>query len=218
MSAEVLLTDAEWVRITAVCPGMPNDARPLISSFISVYRDLLEYESWERRYDEAAKLAQKSAELIKRVEQYRNVDVPKSLLPAWHKSVEGLDELVDVLTHWTERFQETEKRGKVELKVSRNALRTLIQYLCMIVGKLDRSKEVQQFVATMLEIADPDMKKKDKNKKKNIAWQIRRAIEEWHLMQQGLGMSDDEYFKNLECDPRFQELIKQLIPDLDTQK
>jgi hypothetical protein len=158
MSAEVLLNDTEWEQITAVCPGMPNDARPLISSFISVYRDLLEYKSWERRYDEAAKLARKSAELIERIEQYRNVDVPETLLPAWHKSVEGLDELVDVLTHWTGRFQETEKRGRVELKVSRDAVQTLIQYLRMIVGKLDRSNEVEQLVATVLEIADPGMK------------------------------------------------------------
>jgi hypothetical protein len=215
MSAEILLPDAEWERITAVCRNLPNDARPLISTFISVYRNLLEYKNWERRYDEAATLARKSAELLKRIEQYRNANVPESLLPAWHKNVEGLDELVDVLTHWTERFQETEKRGKVELKVSRDAVRTLIHYLGMIVGELDRSNEVEKLVATVLEIADPGMKKKDK--KKNIRWQIRRAIEEWRQLQQEHG-SDDEYFKNLERDPRFQESIKRLIPDLEVQK
>ena len=57
MSAEALLTDEEWVRITAVCPGMPNDARSLVSSFISVYRQLPEYKKLKRLYDEAAKLA-----------------------------------------------------------------------------------------------------------------------------------------------------------------
>jgi hypothetical protein len=137
------------------------------------------------------------------------------------KKVEGLDELSSVLMLFTERFQETAKkgkaelktkRGKAELKVSRNAAQTLIGYLTIIMGKLDRSKKVERLVATVLEIADPDMKKK------NIGWQIRRATEEWQLMQQGLGMSDDDYFKNLERDPRFQESIKQLIPDLDTQK
>jgi hypothetical protein len=29
---------------------------------------------------------------------------------------------------------------------------------------------------------------------------------------------DDEFFTNLERDPRFQEAIKQLIPDLEAQK
>jgi hypothetical protein len=55
------------------------------------------------------------------------------------KKVEGLDKLVDLLTLWTERLQETERRGKLELKVSRDAVRTLIQYLGMIL-KVDRSK------------------------------------------------------------------------------
>jgi hypothetical protein len=55
MSAEV--TDAEWKRITAACRNLTNDARPSISSFISVYRRLPEYKKLEWRYDEAAKLA-----------------------------------------------------------------------------------------------------------------------------------------------------------------
>ena len=66
--------------------------------------------------------------------------MPESLRPAWQEKVEGLDNLVDVLTLWTERFQEMEKRGKLELKASRDAVRTLIQYLRMILGELDRSK------------------------------------------------------------------------------
>jgi hypothetical protein len=211
MSAEVLLTDDDWERVIAVCPGMPNDARPLISSFIAVYRRLPEYKKLEWRYDEASRLARKTAELIRRIEQYRrDASVPESLPTAWQKTVEGLDELVDVLALWTKRFHETEKRGRVELKVSRDAVQTLIRYLSMIMGKLDRSKEVEQLVATVLKIADP-------GNKKIIGWQIRRAIEEWRLLQQGLGM-DDEFFTNFERDPHFQESLKRLIPDLEAQK
>ena len=136
--------------------------------------------------------------------------MPESLPTAWQKTVEGLDELVDVLALWTKRFHETEKRGRVELKVSRDAVQTLIRYLSMIMGKLDRSKEVEQLVATVLKIADP-------GNKKIIGWQIRRAIEEWRLLQQGLGM-DDEFFTNFERDPHFQESLKRLIPDLEAQK
>jgi hypothetical protein len=213
MSAEVLLTDAEWMRITAVCRNLPNDARPLISSIISTYRRLPEYKKLEWRYDEAEKLAGKTAELIKRIERYRNdASVPESLRPAWQEKVEGLDNLVDVLTLWTERFQEMEKRGKLELKASRDAVRTLIQYLRMILGELDRSKDVERLVATVLEIADPGMKNK------YIGWQIRRAIEEWRLPQQGLAMSNDEFFTNLDRDPRVQESINQLITNPETQK
>jgi hypothetical protein len=164
MSAEV--TDAEWKRITAACRNLTNDARPSISSFISVYRRLPEYKKLEWRYDEAAKLARKTAELIKRIERYRNdASVPESLRPQWQNGVEGLDKLVDVLTLWTGRFQETAKRGKFELEVSRDGVRTLIHYLRMILElflgrELDRSKEVERFVAKVLEIADPGMKKK----------------------------------------------------------
>jgi hypothetical protein len=96
--------------------------------------------------------------------------VCRSLRPAWQKNVEGLDKLIDVLTLWKERFQEMQKIGK--LKVSRDAVRTLIQYLRLILGELDRSKEVERLVATVLEIADTG------TKKKNIGWQIRTAIEE----------------------------------------
>jgi hypothetical protein len=79
MSAEVLLTDAEWQRITAVCRNLTNDVRPLISSFISTYRRLPEYKKLEWRYDEAGTLARKTAELIKRIERYRNdASVPES--------------------------------------------------------------------------------------------------------------------------------------------
>jgi hypothetical protein len=205
MSAEVLLTDAEWTRITAVCPNLPNDARPWISSFISAYRRLLEYKKLEWRYDEAARLARKTGELIKRIERYRNDEsVPEFLHPAWQGKIEGLNDLVDVLTLWTERFQQTEKRGKLELKASRDAVRTFIHYLGLIM-KLDRSKEVERLVATVLEIADPGMKKKD------VGWQIRTAIEECRRP----AMSNDEFFTNFERDPRFQESIKRLIPDLE---
>lgn len=206
MSAEVLLTDDEWGRITAVCPGMPNDARPFITSFISVYRRLPEYKQLKSRYDEAARLAQKTVELTERVERYRNdVSVPESLRPAWQKKVEGIDELVSVLTLWTERFQKTAKTGKVELKVSRDAVQTLIGYLRLILGReLDRSKEVERLIATVLEIADPDMKKK------NIGWQIRRAIDEWRQRHPG---PEDE-LENVDH-PRLQEAMKRLIPDLE---
>ena len=207
MSAEGPLTDAEWKRITAACPNLPDDARPFMSSIISTYRRLPEYKKLESRYEEAATLARKAAELIERIERYRNdASVPESLRPAWQKKVEGLDKLIDVLTLSKERFQETEKIGKLELKVSRDAVRTLIQYLRLILGELDRSKEVERLVATVLEIADPG------KKKKNIGWQIRTAIEAWRQLQQ---VSNDEFFTNLEQDPRFQESIKRLIPDLE---
>jgi hypothetical protein len=216
-AAEIQLTDDEWKRITEACRDVPNEARPWISSVIYIYRRLPEYKNLEWRYEKAAILARDTAELIKRIGQYRSdADVPESLRPQWQKDVEGLDKLVDVLVLWTGRFQETAKRGKLELAVSRDAVRTLVQYLGPILElfmgrELDRSKEVERFVATVLKVADPGMKK-------NIGWQIRRAIEEWRLLQQGLGMSDDEYLQNLGRDPRFQESIKQLIPDLDTQK
>jgi hypothetical protein len=64
----------------------------------------------------------------------------------------------------------------------------------------------------VLEIADPGMKNK------YIGWQIRRAIEEWRLPQQGLAMSNDEFFTNLDRDPRVQESINQLITNPETQK
>jgi hypothetical protein len=205
MSAQFLLTDAEWTRITAVYGNLPNHARPWISSFISAYRRLREYNKLEWRYDEAPRLAGKTAELIKRIERYRDdARVPESIRPAWQAKVEGLDELVDVLTPWTERFEQTEKVGKLELKVSRDAVRTLIQYLGMIM-KIDRSKELQRLIATVLEIADPGIKKK------KFGWQIRTAIEEWRQRAN----SNDEFFTNLEQDPRFQESIKRLIPDLE---
>jgi hypothetical protein len=226
MSAEALLTDEEWARITAVCQGMPNEARPLITSFISVYRQLPEYKKLKRLYDEAARLAQKTAELTERIERYRNdASAQESLCPTWQKSVGGLDELVGVLTLWTERFQETKKMGKIEVKVSRDAVKTLLGYIHVMVWKLDRSKEVERLVATVLEIADDGVekkketkeKKKKKMKKKNIGWQIRTAIDERRRLEQKRE-SDDEYFKNLASDPRFQESMKRLIPDLDTQK
>jgi hypothetical protein len=122
------------------------------------------------------------------------------------KKIEGLDELVDVLTLWTERFQKMEKIGKIVLKVSRDAVPTLIQYLGMIL-KVDRSKEVEQLVATVLKIADPGMKKK------NIGWQIRRAIKEWRRLHQRIAIDDESFH-----DPRVQESINQLISNLETQK
>jgi hypothetical protein len=209
MTAEEI--EAIWKQITAVCPGMPNEARPLITSFISVYRRQPEYKQLKWRYDEAAKLAKKTDELTKRIKRYQNdVSVPEPLRPAWKERVEGLDKLVDVLTLWTERFQETEKMGKFELKVFRNPVQALIGYLQIIRG-LDRSKEVERLVATVLEIADSGMKKK------NIGWQIRRAIEDARRVRKEFGMSD-EFFANLERDPRFEESIKRLIPDLEEQK
>jgi hypothetical protein len=215
MNAEVLptdeweLTDAEWERITAVCPGMPNDARPRISSVISLYRHLTEYSELERRYDEAATLARKTAELIRRIEQYQNsTSVPEALRPAWQENVEGLDKLVEALTLWRKRFQETERREKLELKVSRHPVRLVLQYLMMVLGrKLDRSKEVEALVATVLEIADPGMKEK------NIGWQIRTAVKEWRWLMHAT--PDDEGLI-LDGDTRVQESIKRLIPNLDT--
>ena len=83
-------------------------------------------------------------------------------------------------------------------------MRTLTKYLGMIM-ELDRSKEVEQLVATVLGIADPGMKKK------KFGWQIRTAIEEWRRRAN----SNDEFFTNLEQDPRFRKSIKRLIPDLE---
>jgi hypothetical protein len=207
MSAQFLLTDAEWRKITAVCGNLPNDARPWISSFISAYRCIRQYKQLEWRYDEAGRLAGKTAELIKRIERYcDDATMPESIRPAWRTKVEGLDELVNVLTRWTERFEQTEKVGKLELKASGDAVRTLIKCLGMIM-ELDRSKEQQRVIATVLEIADPGMKKK-------VGWQIRTVIEEWRRQQEEHG-SEDEYFKNVERDPRFQEAVKRLIPDLE---
>ena len=210
MSAQFLLTDAEWTRITAVYGNLPNHARPWISSFISAYRRLREYNKLEWRYDEAPRLAGKTAELIKRIERYHDdARVPESIRPAWQAKVEGLDELVDVLTPWTERFEQTEKVGKLELKVSRDAVRTLIQYLGMIM-KIDRSKELQQLIATVLEIADPGIKKK-------VGWRIRIAIEKRRQQQEelarqnDLGMSDDELF-------RVKKSLNQLLSDRETQE
>jgi hypothetical protein len=212
MSAEVLLTDAEWNRIIAICPNLTNAARPSISSFISIYRRFPEYKKLQWRCDEAAKLAQKTAELIKRIERYRNdASVPEFLLhPEWQKDFEGLDQLIDVLTLWTERFQETEKTWKRVLQASRDGARTLIHYLSMI-WKLDRSKEVERRVATVLEIADPSMKKK------NIGWQIRTAMEKWRRLQQGPAMSDDEFFTRAELE-RVQESMEQLIFNREPQQ
>jgi hypothetical protein len=212
MSAEVLLTEAEWARIAAACPGMPDDARPFISSFISLYRRLPEYKKLAWRYDEAARLARKTAELTDRIERYRSdARMPESLGSAWQESVEGLDELVGLLTLWTERFQETAKRGQGELKASRDPVQMLIRLLHTIMGRLDRSNEVERLVATVLQIADPGLKKR------NVGWQIRRAIEQLRLLHQGRGI-DDEFFTNVDCDPHFQESIKRLIPDLEAQK
>jgi hypothetical protein len=91
ISDDVLLTDAEWERITAVRRNLPNHVRPLISSFISVYRRLPQYKELEWRYDEAAILARKTAELIERIERYRNyVSVPESLRPEWQKKLKDL--------------------------------------------------------------------------------------------------------------------------------
>lgn len=209
MSAEGPLTDAEWTRIAAACQNLPDDARPFMSSIISTYRRLPEYKKLESRYEEAATLARKAAELIERIERYRNdASVPESLRPEWQEKVEGLDKLVDDLTLWTKRFQETEKKGKLELRVSRDAVLTLIQYLRLILGELDRSKEVERLVATVLEIADP-------GKKKKIGWQIRRAIEEWRRLE---ASHYDETLTNLSNDPRVQESLKRLIPDLEAQK
>jgi hypothetical protein len=147
----------------------------LISSFISVYRQLPEYKRLKRLYDQAAKLARKPAKLTERIERYRNdASAPESLCLEWQKSVGGLDELVSVLTLWTERFQETEKKGKIEVQVSRDAVQTLIGYVHVMVWKLDRSKEVERLVATLLEIADEGVEKKketkEKQKKKKEYW------------------------------------------------
>jgi hypothetical protein len=81
---------------------------------------------------------------------------------------------------------------------------TLIQYFRLILGELDRSKKVERLLKTVLVIADPGLKKK------NISWQIRRAIEEWQRLQQGLY---DETLTNLSNDPRVQESIKRLISE-----
>jgi hypothetical protein len=209
--AEVPLTDAEWTRITAVCPNLPDDARPFMSSLISIYRRLLQYKKLERRYEEVAILARKTAELIKSIELYRNdASVPDCLRPVWRKKVEGLGELVEVLTLWTRRFQNMANIGNLELNVSRDAVRALLGYL-RLVRELDRSKEVERLVATVLEIAGTD------TKKKNIGWLIRTAIEECRRQQQefalrsDLGMSDDELF-------RVNESMKKLISDLETEK
>jgi hypothetical protein len=210
MTAEVLLTDAEWEQITAVCPGMPNEARSFLSSFISIYRRLPEYRQLRWRYDEAARLGRRTAELTKRIERYRNdASVPELLRPEWQKNVEGLDEVVGVLTLWTERFQETAKTGNIKLKVSGDVVQTLIGCLRLILGReLDRSKEVEGLIATVLRIADPGMKK-------NIGWQIRRAIEEWRRLK---ASHYDETLTNLSNDSRVQESLKRLIPDLEAQK
>jgi hypothetical protein len=204
MNAEVLLTDAEWERIAADCPSLTDDLRPSISSFISIYRRLPQYKELEWRYDEAATLARKTGELIKRIERYRNdAAVPESLRLEWQENVKGLDKLADALALWTERFQETERRGKLELKAARDSMQTLIGYLRFIMGGLDRSKEVERFVATVLEIADPGTKKKD------IGWQIRRSIDWWQRFEQE---HYDETLTNMSKDPRVQESMKQLSP------
>ena len=145
-----------------------HPSSPSIAAFQST-------RSWNGDTTKQRNWPRKTAELIKRIERYRNdASVPESLRPQWQNGVEGLDKLVDVLTLWTGRFQETAKGGKFELEVSRDGARTLIHYLRMILElflgrELDRSKEVERFVAKVLEIADPGMKKK------NIGWQIRTA-------------------------------------------
>jgi hypothetical protein len=209
---EVPLTDAEWTRITAVCPSLPDDARPFISSCISHYRRLLEYQKLERRYEEAARLARKTAELIKRIELYRNdAIISERLRPVWRKKVERCGELVGALTLWTERFQNMAKIGKLELEVCRDPVRTLLGDLRLILRKLDRSKEVERLVATLLELADAG------TKKKNIGWQIRTAIEEWRRQEQecalrsDMGLSDDEL-------RRISESIQKLISDPGAEK